>query len=290
MEFKTRTFNFFRQLFLSAPCEKWLVKRTQNKLPNSFIGKFVPNNYQYKKGSIRKFKTHNDVMLEVDISDYVGHYLYFGFKDDGHDKLFELVNKDDCILDIGTNIGSTILQFAALIGKDGFAYGFEPDPINYANCQRNISLNNFSNLEVSQIGIGDEQGSFDLVVDTESNRGGNRISDDVSGKSTNKIIVERLDDWMQTKPIERVDLIKIDVEGYELKVLKGGEKSILKYKPVFFIELDDDNLTATGDSAKKLVELLEEWNYAITNSITGLPVKSSDNFSNCHVDIIARIN
>ena len=290
MNLKTTLLNFFRQFFLITPFEKWLVKKTQNKLPSSLVGKLVPNNYQYKKGTIRKFKTHNDVMLEVDISDYVGHYLYYGFKDDGHEKLYELVKKGDYILDIGTNIGSTILQFAVLIGKEGFVYGFEPDSINYANCQRNISLNNFSNLEVSQIGLGDERGSFDLVVDTDSNRGGNRISDNISGKSTSKIVVERLDDWMQNKPIERVDLIKIDVEGYELKVLKGGEKSILKYKPIFFIELDEDNLKATGDSANKLIELLEEWNYSIIDSITGLPVKSTDNFINCHVDIIARSN
>jgi FkbM family methyltransferase len=255
---------------------------------NSLSAKLVPNNYQYSKGTFRKFATEQGVSMDVDISDYVGHYLYFGFKDEGHQKLYRLVKEGMKILDIGTNIGSTLLRFAKLTGGTGFIYGFEPDPINYKECLKNLSLNEFKNIKVSNIGLGNENNEFDLYEDSDGNRGGNRISfDRNNSKRKSRITVEKLDDWSKKNQVVDIDLIKIDVEGFEYKALMGGEYLIRKNMPILFIELDDNNLKNVGDSAQGLVKLLEDWGYSIKNSLNNESVSSKNDFTDCHYDIIA---
>lgn len=288
MKLKTKIFNIVRRLFIFRPLERRLRKVTQNKDSGSFSGKLIPNNYQYQKGTFRKFTTEKGVSMDVDISDYVGHYLYFGFKDEGHQELYGLVKEGMKILDIGTNIGSTLLHFAKLTGDSGFVYGFEPDPINYKECLKNISLNEFKNIKVSNIGLGDENNEFDLYEDSDGNRGGNRISfDQNNNKRKSRIKVEKLDDWSEKNQIVDVDLIKIDIEGFEYKALMGGEELIRKNLPILFIELDDNNLKIVGDSAQGLVKLLEDWGYSIKNSLNNESVSSKNDFADCHYDIIA---
>ena len=285
---KTNFLNTLRLFFKQRRTENWLRNKIISNPNNSILPKLAPNNYQYKKNSFRTFLHKDAVKLRVDISDYVGHYLYFGFQDIGQEALYDLVKKGDTVLDIGTNIGSTLLMLASKVQAEGKVYGFEPDGFNYENCLQNIKLNDFSNILVSQIGLGDTVGSFDLVVDTESNRGGNRISLKETNKSVTKIEVNTLDNWIQENNISKVDVIKIDVEGFEYRALIGGENLLKEHHPILFIELDDENLKAVGDTASSLVELLEKLDYEVYNSIDNDRIHSSDDFSNCHYDIIAK--
>jgi len=285
---KTKLLNLFRKIFQHPKLEHWLRNKISTNPEHLFFSKLAPNNYQYKEGSLRTFKHINNTILQVDISDYVGHYLYFGFKDEGHESLYNLIKTGDTVLDIGTNIGSTLLVMASIVKEPGDVYGFEPDQLNYKNCMNNIKLNTFDNVTVSAMGLGQEKGSFDLIVDTISNRGGNRISYNTDQKQSTKIEVDTLDNWIQDNKIKHVNVIKIDVEGFEYKVLKGGEQLLTEEQPTLFIELDDTNLKAVGDSASKLVALLEEWNYNVLHAVTKEALKSSDDFTGCHYDIIAK--
>lgn len=287
MNFKTRIFNVGRLLFKISFFESYLRKRMLTN-PTPLIEKLIPNNYQYPSNTNRIFN-YKGVQLKADIRDFIGHRLYFAFKDDAHEKLMNLVKTDFVVLDIGTNIGSTLLQFANLVGENGKAYGFEPDPFNYKNCVQNIELNPFKNVSVSNIGLGNENGEFSLVVDTPTNRGGNRIQlENVSGKESVKIKVQRLDDWVLASNLKKINLMKIDVEGFEMNVLKGCTQVLKMHHPVLFIELDNENLKKVSSSAKELIEFIQLHNYSITNVETNEMVTASSNFENCHFDIICR--
>lgn len=283
---KTRILNKSRELFKVPLFEKMLRKAVSGKSSNSLIGKLVPNNYQYPKGSIRRFH-HKGIQFELDIHDYIGHLLYFGFKDDGQQELVDFAEEGDVFLDVGTNIGSSLLQFAKNVGKTGRVYGFEPDQLNFQQCQNNIRLNNFDNVQVSNIALGNKSSKVKLVVDTESNRGGNRILDEANGKDYTEVEVVPLDEWVEQQLISAIDFIKIDVEGFELNVLQGATESLKKFSPRLFIELDDENLKLQGQSAKELVVFLNEMGYCTYQSITKQTVNPKDNFANCHYDIIA---
>ncbi|MFN7013249.1 MAG: FkbM family methyltransferase, partial [Bacteroidia bacterium] len=119
----------------------------------------MPNNYQYNKNSYRNFK-YNNLNFYADISDYMAHYIYFGFKDLSLENMLNYIKPNDVIIDVGTNIGCSLLNFANKTGSGGKVYGFEPDSYNFTICKKNISLNTLKNIELHNIGLGNEQGKF----------------------------------------------------------------------------------------------------------------------------------
>lgn len=283
---KVKTLNVFRAIFKINFLERILVSLTNEKSPRSFFAKLAPNPYQYEKGTYRLIN-RNDIKMKIDISDYIGHYLYFGFNDLDINKLYKLCNEGSNVLDIGTNIG-WVAHNLARISKTGKVFGFEPDPFNYERCTENSKLNNFKNLLVFPWGLGSVNATIGMEVRTLSNLGGNRIA--LTGaKNTREVMVKRLDDIAQIQELGKIDLIKIDVEGYELKVLKGAEKTLQNYHPVLFIEIDDNNLKDQTDSALSLVKFLIDLGYnEIRNVTDDTLVTPHTDFSNCHFDIIAR--
>src|SRR6185369_17454681 len=232
----------------------------------------------------------NDIIFRVDISDYIGHYIYFGFKDPSINSLFDLVNPGDTIYDIGANIGFTLLNFAKLTGAKGYVFGFEPDPVNFSQCTQNIGLNNFQNIEVHNFGLGKEKSQNKLYVDSENNRGGNRILTDETGtgKEFSIINVISLDEWVTDRNPFKIDLIKIDTEGYEMNILSGSQQTLARYAPILFIEVDDNNLRLQGHSAKLLIEFLITMGYQVQRSDNNNQVDLSTNFLNCHFDVVCR--
>ena len=290
MKLKTRVFDMFRSLVRVVGFDRVLRNYTRNKPYDGFICKLVPNIYQYPPGTIRTFE-NNGVKFEVDLHDYLGHYIYYGFFDPSQSSLFSLCREGDVILDIGTNIGFSLLNMANIVQPNGFIVGFEPDPVNFSLLKKNISLNQLSNFAVHQIGLGDRPGKFKLENVIEFNSGGKRIVP--SGSSSGnfaEVEIDTLDNFLSVSQlsINKIDLIKIDVEGFEMNVLKGGINTIKRYSPVLYIELDDNNLREQTSSARDLIQFLSQLGYSIVNAETKLPVTVNDDFRNCHYDIICR--
>lgn len=285
---KTKVLNILRNLFKIPLLEKALLSLTNNKSPESFFVKLIPNNYQYLPHTYRIIN-RNGINYKVDLYDYMGWWIYFGLKDESRPKLYNLLtNKTNTIIDIGTNIGETIMNFAKLAHKNGNVHGFEPDALNYERCVENLKLNNFTNITLNKLGLGAQAGQFFIKVDTPSNRGGNKISSEYIGNNTQVVNIITLDQYAAGKKLKNVDLIKIDVEGYELNVLKGSATLLKEFTPTLFIELDDNNLREQGDSAKALISYLSQFNYIITNAENNKPVTEMTDFTNCHYDIICK--
>lgn len=283
---KVRVLNFFRRVWMIPFMESFLARQTPGLPPDHFIAKWVPNPYQYAPGSLRTIDRHG-IKLEVDISDYIGHYLYFGFLDRGAEKLFSLCTETSNVIDVGANIGWTALRLAGK-AANGKVYGFEPDPFNIERCLENAGRNRLLNLEIFPLALGNTESTVRMELRTPSNRGGNRIAPDGLGGSA-LVQVSRLDEVAPVNDLNRIDLIKIDVEGYELQVLKGASGILRKHKPTLFVELDDDNLRDQGDSANELVRFLEKRGYAsITNAVTAEVISSAMPFTHCHLDIVAK--
>ena len=288
---KTRFYNFFRFLILKSRLYVLLRFLTKGRRSDYFFSKLVPNNYQFSKSTFKIARVNRGIALKVDLHDYLGHFVYFGFRDEGQEKLMDLVREGDYVFDVGTNIGNTILQFSQTIKKDGLVFGFEPDPKTYKFCTSNLKLNpHIKNIQVFNYGLGNKSGEFQLEDRYESNSGGNRIIiEEVTGKSKN-VIVKVLDEIVEELKLKKLDLIKIDVEGFELNVLLGAKKTISQFHPIFFIEIDDNNLRDQGSSAKELIEFLSGKGYSTYHSITGKEIISTDHFSGCHFDLIAKYN
>ena len=172
MSVKPFFLNSVRKLFRNRFCENAIQKMIASDTYFSKFGqKIAPNYTLYRKNSIREFK-RNGIAMEVDISDYIGHYIYFGYKDNSTQQLFELAKNQSVIIDIGANIGYTALMLAKLANPSAKVFAFEPDPLNFTKLKDNLGRNPDLTVYPENKGIGDRTEQLKLVVDTPNNLGG----------------------------------------------------------------------------------------------------------------------
>ncbi|MCS7028057.1 MAG: FkbM family methyltransferase [Bacteroidia bacterium] len=281
---KTKFFNTLRTLFKNQLAERIIRKITNGSSAGSFLSKIPANNYQYSSPTIRKVNIEG-LNFELDISDYMEWLLYFGIRAEPREKLYELVRDKKIIFDIGANFGETALFFAKYAPSDAKIYVFEPESFCFRKLVHNLSLNAYNNIFAFNFGFGNENGKFYLASDTANNRGGNRIQ--LEANMPANIEIKRIDDFVEQEKIEKVDFIKIDVEGFEYHVLKGGENVIRRDKPTLFVEVNDKNLKAQKSSAVELISFLEKYYSHIYAAQDNRPITSKTNFEGLHFDVIA---
>lgn len=284
-ENKINILNILRTIFKLSFLEIFIVNliKSNNRF-SKIASKLAPNNYQYKKGSYR-YSIINGLKFKLDISDYIGHFYYFGFKDPSIQELLTISKDKSVIFDIGANIGYTALNMAKSNSTQTI-YAFEPDSFNFDCLVNNINLNSNSKIHPFQLGFGEKVGKEKLIITTNSNLGENKINANATSNYS-WITISTIDHFCSEENINKIDLIKIDVEGYEYNVLKGGESSIEKWRPTLFIELIDANLKLQDSSAKQLVSFLEKYYEHIYDVMTRNKVTSNDNFLNKEIDIVA---
>lgn len=280
LPFKTRFFNFFRKAFTYPPFERGLLAVVRGKKYMGFWNRFIPNPVLYKFKSIRNVQRQG-INYSLDLSCLMQWYVYWDFKARDRDKLYSLVKKGDVIFDVGTNVGETLLNFAKLTGETGYVYGFEPDEENYTNAIKNISLNSFANIHVFKKAVSDKKETLKLFVVEPHNRGMNRILDagDTSDYQYTTIEATTLDDIILENKIERVDLVKIDIEGYEMHALKGAVQMLKRFRPVLFVEIAYTRLIKLHTSPNDVMKFLEEMNYDIFHAQTDERITSNYDFS-----------
>ncbi len=285
LSLRTRMLNSLREVLRAPSIDAKLVTLTRGQYVQSWRAKIPPNHYQYPQPSLRRVQ-HEGINFELDISCLLEWCVYFGFKEESRDTLYSLVREGDTIIDIGANIGETLLNFSKLVGSKGFIFSFEPDPRNFEKCARNISLNTFNNLKLFEWGLGDQEGLLAISQIDSRNPGMNRILEKSVSTDTKQVRVTTLDNFVAKNNFSKIDLIKIDVEGYEKNVLIGATECIDRFKPTMFIEVDDNNLKKSGSSAKDLLSYVESKSYTIFNAHNLNPVRSSGDLKNIHIDAV----
>ena len=173
-----------------------------------------------------------------------------------------ILKRGDIVVDVGAHIGYYTLISGARVGKEGHVYSFEPNPETFKRLKRNVQLNNLNNISLYNIGLSDKEEFLTLNLPTSINTGtaGITIPENFSGKSL-KVKAIPLDKFIEKNNIKKVDIIKIDVEGAEIKVLKGMMETIRKFKPKIFIEINNKKLKAAGFSKEEVYNLLKKENY-----------------------------
>jgi FkbM family methyltransferase len=286
---RIKILNFFRQVFFFPPLEKLLVVGNRGKKFGNLVSKFIPNHYQYPTNSLRTVN-RGGINYCLDLSDLVDWYMYFEFLDDSKHTLFNLVQEGDTVLDIGANIGEIGFNLAKKTGKMGQVFSFEPDAFNYNRLVRNYKLNHFPNLELVNKGLGDNPGKYLMRINENEfgNNGSKRIVGAVEGTQavSNAIEVIRLDDFISEKQIKKIQLIKMDTEGYEMNVLKSATQTIEQFRPIIYTEVQDIKLREFGSSANEMLNFLRSKGYSIANAEDKSPIDSNFNADNCHIDIL----
>ncbi|QQR68686.1 MAG: FkbM family methyltransferase [Alphaproteobacteria bacterium] len=172
--------------------------------------------------------TSDDRYLEHIAQDFEPHMI----------KLFDVViNKGDTVLDIGANIGCCALFYGS---KAREVHAFEPSPSTFNLLQTNIDKARMPQVHAHNIGLGIKKATMPLSF-SPNMRAGAFISDKTqpsSGHVMERISIRKLDDVVRSLRLRRVDFIKIDVEGFEMNVIKGGRTTLRKHRPVVVLELN----------------------------------------------------
>lgn len=271
---------------MNPPMEKLLIALSANKYLNSLIFKLLPNNYQYSKNSIREMNIQG-YAFRLDIHNWNDWEVYFKTHRGETDQVFALCKPGDIVLDVGSNIGFYLLNFSFRVLPGGRVFGFEPHPVSYKKLQTNLSAGINKNITVSHMALGDTSGFVEPYIVRESNLGMNRVKV-TSEQNSNRVPLTTLDLFVAENGLSQVNVIKIDVEGFEEYVLRGALQTIRKFKPIMHIEIDDENLQAQASSAQKIIDLLSDGTYTLINASANREIQSSDLQPDCHFNLICR--
>lgn len=257
---------FIRSSFTLLPAEKLLVFLLSKFPHNRLLKGVTPSNDYYPANSIRVCRRQG-INYSLDIHDYQNWLLYFYSQSDSSFGVLNYLKKGDIVLDIGGNIGQTALMMAKKMGNIGHIYSFEPYPSTFQQLKKNLSLNIgiSNNIQSENAALGATPDILTMYQDCVTNSGANRMVPKnfttINGQV--KVPVSTIDVFVQERRLNTVDFIKIDVEGFEMQVLKGGHHTLVNLKPRMFIELDDNNLRKQGSNAAELCGYLQSHGYTI---------------------------
>jgi len=176
-------------------------------------------------------------------------------------------------VDIGANFGLYTLTFAAGIGPAGRVFSFEPLPGPYAFLTHAIRWLGVDNVTVSDQALGDHRGVGEMSMPVRRGipvYGRSFIADEAEGLGPNaefgaerRVPVElsTLDTVVRAAGLDRVDLLKIDVEGYEPAVLRGAEWTLAQHRPTLLVEIERRHLAKFGVEPAALVGSLTAQGY-----------------------------
>jgi FkbM family methyltransferase len=186
---------------------------------------------------------------------YVGRSLdVYGEFSEGEIELFSrIVRPSDVVIDIGANIGAHTLFFAKATSPNGAVFAFEPQRIVFQTLCANMALNSIVNAFCFQQAVGAASGSIlvpELDPRSSQNFGGVDLQNHPQGMPVPLI---RLDDC----PLVACRLLKIDVEGMEADVLRGGRQFVARHRPIVYLENDRPEKSA------ELIALLREMRYEL---------------------------
>lgn len=188
--------------------------------------KLYPNILQYE--NIKFYLKYPSLDLNI-------WQLWYGLAEYEHNKSY-LPKNGWNVIDVGAYNGLYSLLVAKSVGEDGKVFAFEPNPFTFYWLNANIKLNKMKNIKAYSFALGDFDGYIDFVCIFENNPGTSKIKQLLTKEYENenayviKVPIFRLDTLIENRylDISFIDLMKIDVEGAELLILKGSRKSLEK--------------------------------------------------------------
>jgi len=229
-------------------CCRWLVRRLiqgtdlpvkqKQRLFNFFAletapGRDLHTTMRTPFGTIRAILDLSD-----DLSRIWHYWGYFDYEPGVTRLLYKLLPDKTCVFDVGANIGYyTLLMAQALRGR-GEVHAFEPAPIVSSALERNASLNDLRNLVMNPCALADRDGRMDLFLPADGAWTNASLIEHFTPQSQ-RIAVQamRFDSYCRREAIDHADLVKLDVEGAELSVLRGMGELLLKWRPDIICEV-----------------------------------------------------
>ena len=230
----------------------------------------------------------------------VPHLIRDGFFDRNLTNIIDLLLVTSMtFINIGANCGTYTIYGAARVGREGRVIAIEAAPAISELLQETVAMNGAEHwCEVLRCAAGAEPGT--LVLHTFAARqGGNTVLPEIADVArevlgetveTVEIPCRMLDDIVAERDLKQIDLIKIDVEGFEREVLLGGRATLMRYRPKLIIEWHNAFFDKRPGSAQLLYDLLtEELGYSLHRIEQGATTRAVvlDDLRHGHADLVA---
>lgn len=187
----------------------------------------------------------NDVYVGRSFEEY-GEYCEFEIE-----LLRQVIREGDVVIDAGANIGAHTVFFSRAVGARGGVFAFEPQRLIFQMLCANLALNELLNVRAMNMALGEAEGTVRLLTldpRKQNNFGGVALRDDNRGEPLPVIRLDSIN-------LRSCRLIKVDVEGMELPVLRGAEQLIRQFQPALYVEND------RADRSRDLVRYIDSLGY-----------------------------
>ena len=165
-----------------------------------------------------------------------------------HPAVLGFLQPGSVVIDVGANLGEWTVPFARAVGPTGRVVAVEPAPRSAAALASTLAVNALRQAEIVRCAIGDHDGTADfavpVVTSARTDTGTARIGPASTGYDALRVPLRRLDSLAAERNLARLDLVKIDVEGHERRVLDGAASILDRFRPVLVIETGHE---ADGD-------------------------------------------
>jgi FkbM family methyltransferase len=225
--------------------------------------------------SVRFVERFVRAALRTDVTHVLGHRMHLDATDRGElaiHGVYEPLTTDlvraelrpgDVVLDIGANIGYYTLIFAKGVGPAGRVVAFEPEPGNFNLLEENVAANAYHNVTLARLAVSDRAGRARLYLDAD-NAGDCRMYDSHDHRPAVDVETVRLDDHLAW--LDRIDLIKMDIQGAEPAALRGMRGLLERHRRArLLVEFWPYGLRLFGADAKEFLDTLCDAGFALWN-------------------------
>jgi len=207
----------------------------------------------------------NDIKINLNLKDWIQKQIFYFGRYEVERKetqyIKSIVKEGDVFFDIGTNVGYYTLMVAKRIGNNGKVFSFEPVTSTFDKLKANVEKNNFKNVSLNKIGISDISQEIEINISDADNSGMSSLIHIPNSSKKEVIKTISLDEYLKEKELEKINLIKIDVEGVEFQAIKGMTETLIKYSPIVLVEILSSKLGQIGKTNTEIYNLFYKNDY-----------------------------
>ncbi|MCD6011920.1 MAG: FkbM family methyltransferase [Flavipsychrobacter sp.] len=175
----------------------------------------------------------------INTKDLIGWKIFFfGEYEEGTNSILsKYIKPNDVVIEAGANIGSETLLIARML-KQGRVYAFEPNPYTFDRLKINASINELENISTYDYALGESDTTIQFNIYPKNFCNSGMSSKYMETSNTRKIDVtqKKLDTFLKENNINKVDFIKMDIQGAEMDMIAGATETIARHKPTIFTE------------------------------------------------------
>ena len=227
--------------------------------------------FRHAKGIIRVNDFDTNLTIDLSLSECMQRRIFWmGYYNlDIVPYLQKTLKKGMTFIDIGANIGELSMVAAKCVGSNGKVFAFEPMNSVADKLAANIRRNVLNQIEVLRIGLSDKPAlsvpiysTWDVSRKREENQGlGSLFHTGTDDTPADYITISTLDAWLDSNPVDRLDIIKLDIEGAELFCLKGAVQTLIKFRPKIIVEIQAETASAAGYKPSEILDFLSNFGY-----------------------------